>query len=220
MKDDIAIIELEKPIGEKTGWVSIGFDNRDSVLLEKIYYKFSYPAIPFFYFDSTEYNGDTLYYNYGKIQVTSEYSFAVPDATGIPGESGSSMIWVENNTNYISYGVLTGGAYIHNRITNESFYYLKEFIENDLIANAYENNIPTNLILYPNPTEGIVNIKGVNLKDLNKVIILDNWGRKIIESNNPHASPILNLTDRPNGLYHIGVKTNNRIIWNKIILAN
>ena len=216
--DDIAIIELEKPIGEKTGWVSIGFDNRDSVLLEKVYHKFSYPAKSLFSLDSNEYNGDTLYYSFGKISVVKENTFSEPNVTSIPGESGSPMVWVENNSNYINFGVLTGGIHVHNRITDKTFPYLKEFISNDLTVGSLEEKNKYGLFLYPNPTDGLFFIKGFNIEEIDKVLIIDTWGRKIMTLKNPEISPKINLINRPAGLYHVGVKIKDHIYWEKVIL--
>src|SRR5690606_15048605 len=42
---DFSILELEEPIGVDNGWISIGFEEDTSILLNGIFYKFSYPAI-------------------------------------------------------------------------------------------------------------------------------------------------------------------------------
>ena len=94
--EDIAILELSKPIGESTGWISIGFNNDEDELKNGIFYKFSYPAITDFRFDSNYYNGDTLYYGYGVVDRYTEHTIGVTNGTGNTGESGSSLIKIEN----------------------------------------------------------------------------------------------------------------------------
>jgi hypothetical protein len=70
MIEDFAILEMKEPIGEQTGWISIGFNAVDSLLTEGILYKFSYPAVDY-------YNGDTLYYNYGLVDIVTENSLVI-----------------------------------------------------------------------------------------------------------------------------------------------
>ncbi len=94
--EDFSILELEKPIGENTGWISIGFNSDDLSIIDGIFYKFSYPAKYKPQIDPLEYNGDTLYYGYGQINLVQENSISVGgQASGIPGESGSSLIKIK-----------------------------------------------------------------------------------------------------------------------------
>jgi len=95
---DLAIIELEESIGDQTGWIGIGFNNLKTFYDEGIYYKFSYPASYLPFIDSTEYNGDTLYASYGNIDLLNSNSLGVTGAVGIPGESGSSLILIDNDS--------------------------------------------------------------------------------------------------------------------------
>jgi hypothetical protein len=41
---DIAMIELDKPIGDKTGWMGIGYSKDDSFFKSNVFHKFSYPG--------------------------------------------------------------------------------------------------------------------------------------------------------------------------------
>jgi hypothetical protein len=74
-------------------------------LLDGIFYKFSYPASTIPALDSNSYNGDTLYYGYGIADIVNENNFGVMHTNGIPGESGSSLIKIENNKTYTSYWI-------------------------------------------------------------------------------------------------------------------
>ena len=102
--DDFALLELEESIGESTGWLGMGFNAVDSLLTEGLFYKFSYPKLTVLSIDSSEYNGDTLYYNYGLIDTISPIYLGAQNARGIPGESGSALIKVINQEDYTNYG--------------------------------------------------------------------------------------------------------------------
>ena len=97
--DDFALLRLKEPVGDVTGWISIGFEASDSTLKEGIYYKFSYPAITNLFIDSTTYNGDTMFYNYGKISLVSNNWIGVENARANQGESGRS------GKNYLTFAI-------------------------------------------------------------------------------------------------------------------
>jgi len=215
---DFSILELEKPIGNKTGWISIGFESIDSLLLEGIFYKFSYPAMTILSLDSNSYNGDTLYYSYGIADIVSDNRFGVKNAIGIPGESGSSLIKIENNKTYTSYGVFSwSGNLNHSRLTNWKYYALKSIISNDLSV-TNENFIEEpEISIFPVPTSDYLNIKYLGENELNKLMLFDLNGRKIMEKTNLSNELQLNLSFLKNGTYILIVNTDKNKLVNKII---
>jgi alpha-tubulin suppressor-like RCC1 family protein len=79
----------------------------------------------------------------------------------------------------------------------------------------------TNIIIYPNPTHGVINIQFKNAySNINsKIDILDTHGRKIKEAYNKSLSLItIDLADQPPGLYVVMIQTDQEIFINKIIL--
>ncbi len=150
--EDLALIELNEPIGLDIGHIGIAFNKDTSYFSSNVFHKLSYPNItsPF---DPTEvYNGDTLYYNYGNIQADGLDDLIVPssDAKGIPGQSGSSLFYTDNNNSYYSFGVASWSSYYrHAQITNSTFYAFKNVMENYALGIAEENTI--NASIYPNP---------------------------------------------------------------------
>jgi len=157
---DIALIKTEEPIGLITGWVGIGFDEDDNFYKENVFQKFSYPGIRDLYDSTRIYNGDTLYYNYGLLDIVESDMFGY-DIYGIPGQSGSSLIYT-NNEQFFSVGVLNFASFsAHHRIRKDIYYPFKEIIEeeNSLLQNSYENVIDFNLLnAYPNPFNSSTNI--------------------------------------------------------------
>ena len=216
---DFAVLELEKPIGKNTGWISIGFDENDSSLLEGIYYKFSYPATTIPEFDPNTYNGDTLYYSYGIADNISAQNFGVKYANGIPGESGSSFIKVENESMYTSYGVLSFSNNLnHSRLNNWKYYALRSIIINDLELDTSTADNDLDISIFPNPTSGILNIICPVEYHLNKIALYDMMGKKVLEKNNLAQEVQLDLSVLPQGSYILmGRADNNKTIVKKVI---
>lgn len=135
LDEDFVILELSENVGQLTGWLGIGYDNKNSSIEnEHLFYKFEYPARYIPNVDSTHFNGDTLYYRYGRAKV---FTLTFGDSTfhriglqnnhAINGESGGSLISIKNNNTYASHGVLSNGPHsFHSMITNEIFYIINQ----------------------------------------------------------------------------------------------
>lgn len=152
--EDITLLELDTPIGFQTGWIGIGFDTIDTAFNAPTFHKFSYPAIrnPF---DTTEvYNGDTLYYNYGNISNLSNVFLGVSGGSiyGIPGQSGSSFIYTDNQNEYYSVGVFSfSSSYLHYRINAKIFQAFKKLLNDNAVGLIENSTVPTQVNAFPNP---------------------------------------------------------------------
>jgi len=215
---DFAVLELELPIGEETGWVSIGFDANDTSLLNGIFYKFSYPTETIPGLDQNSYNGDTLYYNYGIVDLAGEHFLGISNTSGITGESGSPLIKVVNNDFYTTYGVLTFAANLrHSRFTNWKYYAFKSVIENDLEVKDQIVFDSIDISVYPNPTYDYLNIVSQTNQAISKIALFDANGRKIIENTYSSSQIRLDLSKLPQGLYILTTYTEKNRIVKKII---
>ncbi len=215
---DFSILELENPIGDNTGWVSIGFESDDINLLDGIFYKFSYPAISLPQIDPNSYNGDTLYYGYGLADIANENSIMIDGASGIPGESGSSIIKIKNDNSYISYGVLSFSSNLnHCKLTNWKYFALKEIIKNDLNLSTPELKFMDNLSIYPNPVNDMIHISLPEKLKNNTLSVLNSQGRIIKVQSNTSCEIELNLSDLPIGIYLLRIESENRIVVGKMI---
>ena len=218
---DLALLELSLPIGLQTGWVSIGFDSNDTSLLNGIFYKFSYPVKTLPEIDSNSYNGDTLYYGYGIADLATENNLGIANTNAIPGESGSSLVKIENNTRYTSYGVLTWSAnMMHCRFTNWKFYTFKSIIENRSQLSLPRNFRDSSISLYPNPTNGLLNIYIPQMHSVCSVSLMDISGRKLIDRRNPDNTLQLDLTGFQNGTYVLIIDVGDKWIVEKVIKFN
>jgi hypothetical protein len=155
--DDIALLQLEDPVGQQIGWTGIGFDDTPNFTSGKVYHKFSYPS-QVAYFDSSKvYNGDTLYYNYGSIvdQPGPYLEIQSNEALALPGQGGSTFLYKDNG-NYYSVGLSTWSIwYRHYRITNKAFYQMQNVLmtQTCLKTTALNEEDLKNVTprLYPNP---------------------------------------------------------------------
>lgn len=214
--EDIAVLELEESIGAETGWLSIGFNQNSGFHNEGIYYKFSYPSIPFSSVDSIEYNGDTLYYNYGKIRELGESYLGVNEAIAIPGESGSSITLIENNNSYISYGVLVNANYAHTRIRDWMYFTFKSIIEDDQNTSVTENlQSEINVKLYPNPVFENLKIECTSSDKLERIRLFDTFGKLVIDINRSVSN--IDVSNLSNGLYYLVIQSKNKIRTFRII---
>lgn len=217
---DIAILELEKSIGNQAGWVSIGFESDDDLFTEGIFYKFSYPA-RFMSYDNIRYNGDTLYYGYGLLHVVEEEFFVFQHQMGIPGESGSAMVKVDNGIEYTCYGPVSLSSYFHPRITKEIYYTIKNVIKDDLRPINVPEIEEIILSVFPNPTTDILHIRMNNLETIDRISLFNVEGRSVL-----HTGSVNNFEQRidighlPNGIYMLLVDINQKQYVKKIIKSN
>lgn len=214
---DIAILTLKKPIGHQTGWLSYGFDKEDTRLADGIFYKFSYPSIHLPIHDPNIYNGDTLYFNYGIVDWLRPSTISIDNTNGIPGESGSSIIKIKNNSEYTSYGTLSLSSKLtHSRIQNWQFYTFKQQIEKDILSSpAFPNNWE-DVFLYPNPSSHHITVQS-RLSRIQNIQIYDNLGRLIQEQKMNTIKERLVLQHLPSGLYHIKIVTSKDTFLRKFI---
>ena len=217
LSEDFAILQLKQSIGNLTGWLSIGFNDADSSLLNGIYYKFSYPGHTELQLDSAEYNGDTLYYNYGIIDIVTNNQIGINHTNGIPGESGSSIIKVENNQSYTSYGVLSfSNNLMHCKINNWKYYYLESILHNDLTFSIKEVNYDAEISIFPNPAKDKIWVKNNGRSEIIGISVRDILGNILLQINPPFSS--IDLHALPSGIYFIQFKIKNSQVTKKLII--
>lgn len=216
MGEDIAILELEEPIGETNGWISVGFNTNDTSLKEGIFYKFSYPGLTNLMIDPNEYNGDSLYYNYGVVDYVTDHFIGISNATGISGESGSSLIKIENQNKYISYGVLSLAInIIHSRINNWRYYAIKSIIKDDLTPMHYASD--DDIVIYPNPASEMIHLKNIYKSEILQLTLYDQLGRVCLIQNEFESCLDLDISNLPNGTYLLRILTANSVVTKRII---
>lgn len=218
IQKDYALLKLKEPIGEEIGWVGIGFHSDETFYTDNVFHKFSYPGIANLCDKSKVYNGDTMYYNYGKISpLSNRNELGVKNACGIPGQSGSSFLYTDN-LNYYSVGIqIWMTSYNHYKITNNVFYQFKNIIDSQ-VSGIYENVESSKIQIFPIPTKGFLNIQTkekfyIELKNA----LGQNLTFSIFENDNLY---VLNLSGLDNGIYFLTLKNDKKSIVKRIVIEN
>ena len=187
-------------------------------MTEGTFYKFSYPATTLLFLDSNSYNGDTLYYNYGNADITEDDFIGISNTTGIPGESGSSLIKVKNNQDYTSYGVLTfSNDLLHSRLKNWQYYAFEHIIHNDIASGITQQLSPYDLRVFPNPSPGLFHIWSTDMMSIKKYSVFDYRGRLIFSDDDPDPNYLLDLTEQKQGIYYLRIISGNFSSTKKLI---
>lgn len=190
---DIGLLQLKEPIGKEIGWVGLGFEADTSFFRNKVFHKFSYPGtIDYETNPPRVYNGDTLYYNYGHINVffagrpdNLEISLGVKGGRGVSGQSGSSFLNTEGE-NYFSFGVLNWSTDLkHYLITNTIFYQFRNVIENLAKVSPEPLTPDRSKALYPNPfhTKAILEFENKK-QEIFSFYLFDAEGRLVQQQEN------------------------------------
>jgi hypothetical protein len=179
--DDIALLQIREPIGKQSGWIGIAFSSDPNYFSGKVFHKFSYPSIPNPINPNKIYNGDTLYYNYGNIDVANDWLIVnSPAAFGIPGQSGSSLFFTDNNSHF-SFGVFSFAShYRHYKITGNIFFQLKNVIDNHAATASGSLRNENAISILPNPASShfLVSVQGFSW-GYYQVLMYDLTGRLV-----------------------------------------
>ena len=158
---DFALLELSHPIGEQTGWIGMAFTSDVNDYSGKVLHKLSYPADASKIDSTIHVNGDTLYYNYGIIDVLNSNSIGLnsSEARLIPGQSGSSLFYTDNFEYHSKAIAVYSSVYRHYCITNDVFYQFKNVMDNHTNTSLVEAKENNNLQIYPNPFSELATIE-------------------------------------------------------------
>jgi hypothetical protein len=205
--DDIALLQLQQPIGQQIGWTGIAFSSDTSYFTGKVFHKFSYPGEKNPFDTTKHYNGDTLYYNYGYVdKLYPSWSLGVlsPSANGIPGQSGSAFLYTDN-FEYYSFGVFSfSGNYRHFQITKNVFYQFKNIIDNYLVSSQEIFSQPNTIRIYPNPFTTQTILQTDNFLKNASLTVYNSSGQTVKQVNNLVGQTIFFHRDNlPSGLYFV-----------------
>ncbi len=212
---DFAILELAEPLGKSTGWIGIGFNDHDDELEENIYYRFSYPNSS--YLKPGSYNGDTLYYAYGVMDLPEPHFLGIQNTFCDFGESGSHLLSVSNEMSYTTYGTLTYGINCrHNRITGEIFSAMNHVIKDDLILSIPDEDSPVELTIFPNPTTGTFQLKHHDGSLHKSYSLFNQIGQKVVHGT-LDLSTSIDISALPDGLYVLRLSTSKNVVTGTIL---
>lgn len=183
-KKDIALLKIDKPNGINTGWVKMkAIDNID-VLMNTSFYNFSYPMDASMLNLDKDYNGDTLFLKEGFIDYA-DYAYIGIKSAGIPGESGSSLLYNDNN-------IPTTCAVRNFSEEKFSFYRLTKEDIDDFYSIIFKENTKTSTLsktikndvkIFPNPffDKAYINTD-TSISEI-EITIVDNKNIEVLNTN-------------------------------------
>lgn len=216
--EDLALIELEEPIGNETGWIGFGFEEDDNFFTADVFHKFSYPIKLGFPSPPVLFNGDTIYHTYGPLELPKSHFLWVDNRSCREREEGSSIIFVKNEEEYTSYGTLTYiRAMSHSRIDPWEFFSLKSVIENNSTPVSEAGNGQDEPRIFPNPTANFFKIMHSDFQETEEVFITDIQGKRVKIISGSEVEGQIDISDLPNGMYFLTLKSRKGIFVKKII---
>jgi V8-like Glu-specific endopeptidase len=220
---DMSLLELSEPLGEEVGWVGMAFNTDDSYFQDRVFHKFSYPAIPDPNDESAVYNGDTMYYNHGLVSLLSLGDIGVqsPEAFAIPGQSGSSLLYTDNATEYHSVGVATfSSSYRHLRFPPSAFHAFLQVITNDAMAVPSDPAGVDVMQVFPLPFTDHMNITLRNDRNEAHTITLCDMQGRVVHTERTSAEQLtMERGELRGGAYVLQVRSGGRVLANRVVLV-
>lgn len=170
-------------------------------------------------FDATKFdmNSIQILYAYHPLKMqaknnNAKYTFTNADVGG-PGGSGGILLKIKTNENLTTNSTVLNNADVYFDYSSPVNTNNEETIFQNLGVN--QNNIDSEVSIYPNPTNSVVNIKSSN--EIKYLEIYDVSGRLVQTSLVNNLDSIINISDRANGIYYLKVVTSEGIKVEKII---
>lgn len=225
LSHDIALIQLDQPIGQKAGWLGIGYNENLEFFESRVFQKFSIPGTwnngqprQSEFNPDLFYNGDTVYYNYGRLNCVTSINIGHRGKLidGGSGQSGSSLFYTDNEETYVAYGVMTSSScYIHPLITEERFYAFKHILDQPVL-DTEEGTIGTKV--FPNPFLNRLVIRfepNINSTAIIKILNINGQVLKSFSTSNRENT--LDLSGLGKGVYLLSISQNEKINTYRII---
>lgn len=215
--EDIAVCELKDPIGYQTGWIGFGFSEYDTSITNHMNYKFSYPGFQY-NLDTFNFNGDSLYYYYGKVNVLNENFIGVLSGRAIPGESGSSIIVSKNPKDYVSYGCLSYSYQQSNsRFSDYEYFAFKDIVDRKL-AKVGPTHFQEEIRVYPNPAQTTLHVLRSDQIEIQKIEVLNSIGQSILLHSESVASMGgIDVSFLQSGYYYLKLTTSDEILYARFL---
>ena len=158
--------------------------------------------------NSTSYNLDTssdiLNNTYPDLIKTKNGSAKTFIYDGVSSSSGLAGVSYQNGTGGVEYlGFAIEGIKDNNQRKDLMDYILLKY--SSLLA-VNDNFIKKNIIIYPNPTSGLIKISNPNFVNIYSVDVFDIYGKHLISNYQNNSIDISNLT---NGIYMVRIEDDN-----------
>jgi len=142
-------------------------------------------------------------YIYGGVQAIDIADPENPELTGYyyPTSVFALNVTADESDIYVSEGIAGFQIYSHDELLSSGLDF---------------NQILTDIIIYPNPSNGIINL---NVEDAFEVVVFDQAGRVITNVQIETDNTTLDLSSQPNGIYFLKFKMESRVQLKKVIIS-
>lgn len=86
------------------------------------------------------------------------------------------------------------------------------------VTGLIEDNSENNIMVFPNPSNGVFNVFANENKQCPKIEIYNLLGKKIYQSETKNWKSEIDLSKQPNGIYFISIETDKRVAVQKLII--
>lgn len=159
--------------------------------------------------------GDTVYYTDLSSGDPNKWTWTFEG--GSPGSSNSHS---PPGIVYNEEGTYNTSLWIKNAFGNNTM--LKEGYITVGFVSVPEINQNGGILVFPNPSDGMVTLKVVDKRlEIHNILIFNANGHKVDEIPvGQHVDRVvLDLSNQPDGLYHLSISTNNKVINKKVSLV-
>ena len=158
--------------------------------------------------NNTIYNLDTssdiLDNTYPDLIKTKNGSVKTFTYDGVSSNTGLAGVSYQNGTGGVEYlGFAIEGIKDNNQRKNLINYILQKYNSLLVVDNSF---ITKNIVLYPNPTSGLIKISNPNFVNIHSVDVYNIYGQKLQSSHQNNSVDISNLS---NGIYMVRIEDNN-----------
>ncbi len=215
--EDIAVLELTTNLGELTGWVGIAYTTDEAYLNGKVLHKLSYPGRDLMG-SRDVYNGDTLFYEYGVIDRFDDAILGVSGTKGMPGQSGSTFLEIENDTYYRAYGAMTFSYSMdHSAFNAHTYHAFYGIIKDDLTLSNREVSESTNLTIFPNPVMNKLYFIDSESHEYNSITVLGVDGTLIFKDKIDAYKQAFDVSDLESGTYLLQLSSSSHVVSKKFV---
>ncbi len=215
---DWALIEIDQPLGDLTGWIGVGLEADDNFFLSPTFYKFGYPNATSF-FPTNSYNGDTLYLSWGKIDLVHPEYFGVNGhRDGLPGESGS-VLATPTADGWALYGTFIFlSDFRHARILPEGFWFIESQVAADILT-PIESPTPSAVRLWVSANGGWLSFSKLPPSSF-QLALYSLQGKRLVSWREPNPQNLLPLpASLPAGIYLLRGRIDDQPYAQKVFLS-
>ena len=199
--NDVALLELEEPIGKELGWVGLYTAPPVSWVNGELVHRLSYPAGTDLKDTTQTFDGNDLMCRQGFLETITPRYVRSQGVFGIPGESGSPAIraWMDG---YVTTGVVSFASGLNTRVLESTTFSAFEKVMYGPTASV-PDPAETTLRVFPNPARDLVNIEGLGESLLQRVDVFDVTGQRVMSK----QDPVFSCEGLVSGSYHLIVVT-------------